>query len=711
MRGSSGKIWMENIRQKWMLFVFLKVLMISAGAAMVITVVFMDVLHGVLWLALPVFLIAFAVLAYCMPFWKVSTQSLSGFLDRSYPELEESSSLLCQSTESLSVLEKFQQQKIEGKLPHSVVPFKRLWKTMLFPLLGLLFCLFWGWLKPLQGKDSSQGPGRMALPAKIKERIPKGIASFQIRIHPPSYTGKAQRTQQQFALRVESEALVEWEMESNTPARSIRLLFNDQQVLELRKAGKTGIWKAKRSLMKPGFYQVEVDGQKSDLYQIELIPDLPVQIKINHPGQHSVIDYGQPPVVDLRVSLSDDYGIRTAFIAATLASGKGEGVSFTEKKLLFKTSFKDQRQLNLEKSIDLKALGMKPGDELYFFVKALDNHGQNSSSDVYYVSMVDTTELMSLSGMTSSVSLVPEYFRSQRQIIIDTEKLLKEKGSLSDQAFKDRSNALGMDQKLLRLRYGKFLGEESENDIGDHEHEEGEEHHHQEKAGSEEAKFGDVKEIMERYSHQHDNAEDASFFEPQLKAQLKNVLTEMWNSELRLRTYKTVEALPYEYKALRLLKDLQQKSRAYVAKTTVKIAQLKEDKRLSGELDKIAQPVQKSVFKPNEEKELLLKKALLLLENRRARVNLTTSDQLVLQQLEREMILAAADHPATFLSALQKLKQISSGKMLPDASFSEVERAVQKIMPVQPAKPKEQQKAPASALYERYFNHLKEMER
>ncbi len=185
----------------------------------------------------------------------------------------------------------------------------------------------------------------------------------------------------------------------------------------------------------------------------------------------------------------------------------------------------------------------------------------------------------------------------------------------------------------------------------------------------------------------------------------------MWNSELRLRTYKTVEALPYEYKALRLLKDLQQKSRAYVAKTTVKIAQLKEDKRLSGELDKIAQPVQKSVFKPNEEKELLLKKALLLLENRRARVNLTTSDQLVLQQLEREMILAAADHPATFLSALQKLKQISSGKMLPDASFSEVERAVQKIMPVQPAKPKEQQKAPASALYERYFNHLKEMER
>ncbi len=65
----------------------------------------------------------------------------------------------------------------------------------------------------------------------------------------------------------------------------------------------------------------------------------------------------------------------------------------------------------------------------------------------------------------------------------------------------------------------------------------------------------------------------------------------MWNAELRLRTFKPSEALPYEYKALRLLKDLQQKSRAYVGKTSVKTTPLKPEKRLTGELDKIIIPV------------------------------------------------------------------------------------------------------------------------
>jgi hypothetical protein len=49
----------------------------------------------------------------------------------------------------------------------------------------------------------------------------------------------------------------------------------------------------------------------------------------------------------------------------------------------------------------------------------------------------------------------------------------------------------------------------------------------------------------------------------------------MWSAELRLRTYKAEEALPFEYKALRLLKDLQQKSRVYVAKTAFKAPQIK----------------------------------------------------------------------------------------------------------------------------------------
>ncbi|RYG13474.1 MAG: hypothetical protein EOO07_17675 [Chitinophagaceae bacterium] len=443
------------------------------------------------------------------------------------------------------------------------------------------------------------------------------------------------------------------------------------------------------------------------MYQLEAIADLPVTIKITQPKQHTTIDVGQPPKFTLNAVLTDDYGVNDAFISATMASGKGEGVSFTEKKLKFNTSFNNQKNIALSKEIDLKSLGMKPGDELYFFIKAMDNHGQSSRSDVYFVSIVDTTELMSMAGMTNGVNLVPEYFRSQRQIIIDTEKLLKEQSTLSVDAFKTRSNELGIDQKLLRLRYGQFLGEENETEIGgDHD-----DHDEHAEGKGEQEKFGDVTAIMDKYAHKHDIAEDATFFEPEMKAQLKAVLTEMWNSELRLRTYKPQEALPYEYKALRLLKDLQQKSRAYVAKTTVKTASLKPEKRLSGELDKITQPVQKMSAEQKDQRTANLKTTLALLESRKSGKKFIEGDKFLLSETEKYIIGAAADNPATYLNALTSLRRLSTGKTLQIKDIDVVQQAIQKMIKGESAKPQMQSALPASNLYQNYFNNLNKASR
>ena len=63
-----------------------------------------------------------------------------------------------------------------------------------------------------------------------------------------------------------------------------------------------------------------------------------------------------------------------------------------------------------------------------------------------------------LEGMARKI--LPVYFRSQRQIIIDTEALVAQQPSLAHDAFVDKSDQIGNDQRLLRLRYGQFLGEE-----------------------------------------------------------------------------------------------------------------------------------------------------------------------------------------------------------------------------------------------------------
>ena len=103
-----------------------------------------------------------------------------------------------------------------------------------------------------------------------------------------------------------------------------------------------------------------------------------------------------------------------------------------------------------------------------YTLNATDNNNQQTQSDTYIISIADTADLMSFDGIINSVNLKPEYFRSQRQIIIETEQLLKDKPSITQDAFNNKSNDLGIDQKLLRLRYGKFLGEEFEANIGEH---------------------------------------------------------------------------------------------------------------------------------------------------------------------------------------------------------------------------------------------------
>ena len=700
---------LKNLKRRWVLLNFLIVFVQSLAIAWLILFIGIALFEISYWILIPVFVLCFAVMTFLCPFWTISEQQISRHLDQNYPELEESAALLFNDDHTLLMLEKYQKEKIQGNLPLLHVP-KRLFTKLLYSGVGLVLIVLVSLVinRPQNTPEIASTHDPKANSAPIKENIPPKVTTVRVNITPPAYTGLPSKTQSLLNIRAEMDAVVDWQITTSVPLKNIKFIFNEKETVVINAADDTGrLFKLRRKLNHPGFYQLNIGGLKSDLYQLDLIHDLPVRIKINSPKPRTLIDYGQLPQVNLKVSLQDDYGVKDAFIAVTMASGKGEGVSFTEKKIAFNSAFAKKRDMQLNQLLNLRSLGLKPGDELYFFVQASDTRGQTSRSEVYFVSMVDTAELMSMTGMANGVNLVPEYFRSQRQIIIDTEQLLKEKASITEEVFKSRSNNLGIDQKLLRLRYGKFLGEESEDEIGPEEdHDDGDHAGHDH---GETPKFGDTKAIMDSYAHNHDVAEDATFFEPELKAQLKAVLTEMWNSELRLRTHKPQEALPFEYKALQLFKDLQQKSRAYVAKTSVKMPPLKEEKRLSGELDKIGEPLQKSTFTASSQREVLLKKTLGILERRKTGLDFEAADFVVLQAAEQEMIVAAATRPATFLPALKQLRKVKAAKNVVRADIQGIQKAILKIMPAGQTKPQQPVAAPASTLYQSYFNQLHQM--
>ncbi|MEO6548222.1 MAG: hypothetical protein ABIN94_09490, partial [Ferruginibacter sp.] len=476
-------------------------------------------------------------------------------------------------------------------------------------------------------------------------------------------------------------------------------IFNDAKVVELAPVNKEHtLWKTSKILNAPGFYQFKMDTIVSELYKMEMLKDQPPIINVRTPKPTTIIDFGEPEKTSLNVTVSDDYGIVNAAVLATISSGSGEGVKFAQQKINFDISFGARLpKYELKKLLDLKALGMQPGDELYFYISAIDSKLQEKRSDIYIVSITDTTQLMSMDGLLNGIRIKPEYFRSQRQIIIETEQLLKDKNILSEEAFKNQSNNLGLDQKLLRLRYGKFLGEEGESNQDE-----------LPGAISDVKDFGNAEKILDAYTDKHDDAETADFFEIATKNQLKATLTEMWNAESKLRIFNPEQALPFEYKALRLLKDLQQKSRAYVAKTSIATTPLKPEKRLSGELDKIVEPARQTNIQNQDSKLESIRTALSVLEQ--LKQGTMFLNPTVLQSASIQLANKAIVSSADYLPALQALRRIlaaSPSSPFPNMNdISLVQKALQKIIESPGSLPSKNKKTANGYLSKEYFKNL-----
>jgi hypothetical protein len=704
MNHSEGMKHIKSIKIRWISSGLLSAAFLAISFSLLVLSVWNSISPVSYWFILPISLLISLGLIQIFKLSKISEADVSRLLDQTYPQLEESFSLVLKNSEKLNMLEKLQIEKIKNEMQRIQAPaliYKRLKISAIFLVISILVSIFISTLDFSTLNNNSLGIEKEAKPSMPDKILPE-ISSIRLKIIPPAYTTKNTRVQQQFSATVEDGALLEWVIETSRPASKIKFIFNDKENIKLRSVNKSGTqWAVSKRINQPGFYQMELDGKLSELYKLETIKDEPASIRIITPKQYSTIDFGEPQKTNLQVQINDDYGINDTYISATISSGRGESVKFKEQVIRFNESMNGKQEYKLQKTIDLPKLGMVPGDELYFYINVTDSRKQQSRSDIYIVSIQDTAKLMSMDGMLGGINLVPEYFRSQRQIIIDTEKILKDKNSISEEEFKNRSNNLGIDQKLLRLRYGKFLGEETDAEIG--------EEHQETTVAEESAAFGNAEKIMDAYAHKHDIAEDATFFEPELKAQLKATLTEMWKSELRLRTYKPVEALPFEYKALRLLKDLQQKSRAYVSKTALKTPAIKSEKRLSAELDKIIQPsAERTILKSEEQN--ALKKSTSIIAKLKDGKKLNQSEYSILQNANRNLAAKASAQPGTYLKALGIMRKILSKSGNGKVSFGELstmEVALQSMIKNEVKTPQATTAAPKTSLSTEYFNSLK----
>ncbi len=550
-----------------------------------------------------------------------------------------------------NIAEVLQLQRIEQQIRNVQPP--RIFLQSLLPFV--VFLLISGGIfgmsllsKNDAGKPVTAVDSKIDITYENHERIPVSLEESKVTIIPPAYTGEKRVEQSQLNIKALEGSTVRWSLNFSrqdslkvvlASGAGNEILFEkdgDGYVLSDRLAG-SGIYAIKA-------YEKDSIIFESEYHTLEAILDKSPVIVPEEKDLYKYHFVKDPLNHTLEAKVSDDYLVRQTFLVATLARGSGENVKFRENRIALSPT--DYKNANIKHQLDLAAMDFRPGDELYYYWLAIDNkipEANISQSDTYFIQYVDTTGLneSQLEGM--AIHVLPDYFRSQRQIIIDTEKLISEKKKLAENTYNENSNELGHEQKLLRMRYGQYLGEEYENNAPggsfnteegqdllegfrhDHDHEGEQEHHENEETslqvpeehqhdhdhGGESGGDNELASLLESYLHNHDSEDANTFYEQSTRSMLKMALEQMWQSELHLRLFEPEKALPYQKQALEYLKSVQQKSRVYVKRTGFDSPPIKEaEKRLTGELDDIDQLRQREIAASENQLALLASKLL-----------------------------------------------------------------------------------------------------
>ena len=476
------------------------------------------------------------------------------WLDGALPAMEDSSALLVQAT---SPLAKLQQARLLARLSTALTPAavkriaaRRVRFDPLWPALSIVAAvLLWGW---------HIAPRAAIAPTPAKAQPAAVNGDIVVRVTPPKYTGVAAFDSAPRDLQAPQHSAVEWCLKAPQGADE-PLELSDGQVLKLGLA--CARWKATESV----FWR-----WRGKRYKLLVLPDQAPQVVISSPREMlQVLDAGASSATTT-VSVRDDYAVRRAVMHMTLARGSGENIRFSDREVPLPGS-PDARARNWSRQWSLAELGMEPGDDLYFFVRATDNaEPAHTTTSPTYTLRLPGPVAQDDDSTAVPVLVKPENLRSQRQIIIDTEQLLadiKANRRLAPATVRSRAESIAGDQGMLRRRYGQFMGEESTL-FGADEHDEP----------------GAKQDVVSRYGHAHDQAENATLFDEATKKILRRALAAMWDAEKALRAITPTAALGPEYKALAAIKELQQADRIYLHKTAFAPPPLKEELRMTGDV-------------------------------------------------------------------------------------------------------------------------------
>ncbi|GGA83882.1 hypothetical protein GCM10011521_22860 [Arenimonas soli] len=511
------------------------------------------------------------------------------------PRWQDSADLLFADPATLGPLQQLQRERLAQQLARQPAPDLRpawpgraLLASLLLGAALVLAAQYW----PAASTPAPAQP-RTASHASEIEATEVALVEASVDVQPPDYTALPARTETALSLQAAEGSRLRWRLRFSPQPEAVVLRWHDGGELALQREGEH--WTGEHTLVRSVLYRVAVAAPlplaKDDLHRLDAITDQPPVIRVVTPERPLTLREDGQRTWPLDFEASDDHGLGAARLHITLAQGTGEQVTVSERSLALRGEG-ENKQRRYRHALDLAALGLAEGDDLIVRLDVTDNctpkpQASRSPSLILRWPMRPATEATGMEGLVKKT--LPAYFRSQRQIILDIEALIPQRPRLAADEFVSRSDAIGFDQRILRMRYGQFLGEENEGQPEappglDGEHSEDDGHDH---GPESDAPLGTAISVLEDYGHTHDDAEAATLLDPQTRALLRQALGEMWSSEGELRQGQPQRALPHAYRALEFIKQVQQASRIYLARVGLELPPIDESRRMTGKREGI----------------------------------------------------------------------------------------------------------------------------
>lgn len=431
------------------------------------------------------------------------------------------------------------------------------------------------------------------------------VDELRVRVVPPSYTGLAA---EEIGADEPVRALMGSRIELNLHVRGAgdegaTLSFNSAQSA-MRSLGE-GYYNGSFVAHSSGAMEARIIADENRapapfVRAVEVYADAPPEARITEPEGDQLLRSVPGAPVTVRFTARDDIGLESVTLKYVKSRGEGDAAKFTNGELA-PTSIErmSAREWHSAATLDLAKLDVRAGDTLVFWIEARDrqptsnNTGRSASLSI----AISGPEGIKLNLSDLKPNEIGQFLLSERQIIINTEKLNAERKKLSQAELLKRSNEIAADQREFKNSFNDYIKIEGE----------GEESVVAESQKSLEERASEAAEDRTK-PHEHGPSEPALNAPPSVR-EMTYAIRAMWDAEYSLVDGDTEQALVHEREALSRLKRAQSAVR-YIPPIVAQHKPIDLKRRYAGELAEIKTRLEKLARRGNSKESQALRAAL-----------------------------------------------------------------------------------------------------